>query len=54
MKKIEYQTPEMEVVELNSKSALLAGSVGGETGGGGSGEFAPEFVIMDDDINSTN
>lgn len=54
MKKIEYKTPEMEVVELNSKSALLAGSVGTEIGGGGGGGFAPEFVIMDDDIKSTN
>ena len=43
MKKIEYQAPEMEVVELNSKCALLAGSAGSETVGGGSGEFAPEF-----------
>lgn len=26
MKKIEYQTPEMEIVELKSQIALLAGS----------------------------
>ena len=29
MKKVEYMTPEMEVVELNSTVALLAGSDGG-------------------------
>lgn len=32
MKKIDYQAPEMEVVELKNKVAILAGS---ETGGGG-------------------
>lgn len=42
MKKIEYQAPEMEVVKLNSKSALLAGSVGTETGGGGGTGYARE------------
>lgn len=52
MKKNVYQAPEMEVVELKSQSALLAGS--GEIGGGGGTGHAPEFVIMDDDINSTN
>lgn len=53
MKKNVYQAPEMEVVELKSQSVLLAGSDGETAGGGGEG-FAPEFVIMDDDINSTN
>ena len=43
MKKIEYKAPEMEIVKLNSKSVLLAGSQGSETGGGGGGGFAPEF-----------
>ena len=43
MKKIEYKAPEMEIVKLNSKSVLLAGSEAGETGGGGGGAFAPEF-----------
>lgn len=42
MKKIEYKAPEMEIVKLNSKSALLAGSEGGEIGGGGGGGFARE------------
>ena len=42
MKKIDYQTPEMEVVKLNSKSAMLVTSscptdCGEEAGGGGSG-----------------
>ena len=32
MKKIEYMTPEMEVIEIKSKIALLAGS--GESSGG--------------------
>ena len=41
MKKIKYQAPEMEVVELKSQSTLLAGS--GEIGGGGGEGFAPEF-----------
>lgn len=46
----------MEVVKLKSQSALLAGSIGGsgEIGGGGGTGFAPEFVIIDDDIKSTN
>ena len=43
MKKIEYMTPEMEVVELKSKVTLLAGSTE-EAGGGGTGH-AP---AMDD------
>lgn len=41
MKKIEYQAPEMEVVELKAQSALLQAS--GEIGGGSGTEFAPEF-----------
>jgi len=32
MKKIEYMTPEMEVVELKNKIILLAGSEKSETG----------------------
>jgi len=43
MKKNVYQAPEMEVVKLKSQSALLAGSSGGEIGGGGGEGFAPEF-----------
>ena len=35
MKKIRYQAPEMEVVELKNKVAILAGREGGQTGGGG-------------------
>ena len=35
MKKIEYMTPEMEIVELKSQVALLAGS------NNGAGEEAP-------------
>ena len=54
MKKIKYQAPEMEVVEMKAQSALLQASAGTEIGGGGGGGFAPEFVIMDDDIKSTN
>ena len=42
MKKIKYQAPKMEVVELKSKSVLLAGSDGETAGGGGTG-FAPEY-----------
>jgi len=41
MKKIKYQAPEMEVVELKSQSALLAGS--GEIGGGGGDVYAPGY-----------
>ena len=37
MKKIEYMAPEMEVVELKSQVALLAGS-GEETPGSGDSE----------------
>ena len=36
MKKIEYQAPEMEVIELKNQVALLAGS--GEEAPGGSGD----------------
>ena len=46
MKKIEYKAPEMEVVELKSKVALLAGS--GENAGGGGGAFAPEYDPAED------
>jgi len=42
MKKIEYQAPEMEVVELKSQCVLLAGS-DGEIGGGGGTGHAPEY-----------
>ena len=34
MKKIDYQAPEMEVIELNGRSALLEAS-GSEPGSGG-------------------
>ena len=41
MKKIDYQTPEMEVVKLNKKSTLLLASCttqcDTEAGGGGDG-----------------
>ena len=38
MKKIEYQAPEMEVIELKNQVSLLAGSGGsGSQGPGGSG-----------------
>ena len=43
MKKNVYQAPEMEVVELQSKAVLLAGS--GEEMGGGGGGFSREFEI---------
>ena len=36
MKKIDYQAPEMEVVELDSHKPLLAGSDPNIAGGGGS------------------
>ena len=40
MKKNVYQAPEMEVVELKSKTVLLAGSeIGGGSGHGHSREF---------------
>lgn len=41
MKKIEYQAPEMEVVEMKAQSALLQAS--GEIGGGGGHAFSPEY-----------
>lgn len=41
MKKIEYQAPEMEVVELKSQCALLQAS--GEEAGGGGDTFAPGY-----------
>ena len=43
MKKIKYQAPEMEVVEMKAQSALLQASAGGEIGGGGGTGHAPEF-----------
>lgn len=46
MKKIEYMTPEMEIVELKSNVVLLAGS-GEEAGGGGTG-FAPEMQDVEE------
>lgn len=36
MKKIVYQAPEMEVVEMKTKMSLLAGSDGNTAGGSGS------------------
>lgn len=41
MKKINYQAPEMEIIELKSQSALLAGSGGDGNTAGGSGEYDP-------------
>ena len=38
MKKIDYQAPEMEVVELKAEAALLQASYGTDPGYGGSGE----------------
>lgn len=35
MKKIEYKAPEMEVIKLSSKAALLEGSITSGTAGGG-------------------
>ena len=35
MKKIEYQAPEMEVVEMKYNTTLLAGSNGGGSSSGG-------------------
>ena len=35
MKKIEYQAPEMEVVEMKYNTTLLAGSDGGGSSSGG-------------------
>ena len=47
MKKNVYQAPEMEVVEMKSQCALLAGS--GEEGGGGGGGFGSrEFEFGED------
>ena len=34
MKKNEYVTPEMEIVEIAEQSCLLAGSMGDNVGGG--------------------
>ena len=44
MKKREYLSPEMEVVELKHHTVLLAGSAGSETASGTdeSIEFAPQ------------
>ncbi len=44
MKKNVYQAPEMEVVELKSKTVLLAGSEIGGGGGGGFGSRELEFI----------
>lgn len=38
MKKIEYQAPEMEVVEMKYNTVLLAGSDGGGSSSGGTDE----------------
>ena len=37
MKKIEYQAPKMEVVNLKYTQALLSSSMGESTGGAGTG-----------------
>ncbi len=47
MKKNDYQSPEMQVVEMKSQVALLAGS-SGEIGGGGGGGFAREEDFDED------
>lgn len=46
MKKNVYQAPEMEVVEMKSQCALLAGS---EIGGGGGGGFGSREVEFDEE-----
>jgi len=46
MKKNVYQAPEMEVVELKSKTVLLADS--GVEGGGGGGGFGSREVEFDE------
>ena len=46
MRKIEYLSPEMEIIELKNQVALLAGS-GEEAGGSGTG-FAPEYEPEED------
>ena len=45
MKKIEYQTPEVKIVKMLGKVAMLAGSSGGENSGGTDDpeEFSPEL-----------
>lgn len=47
MKKIEYQAPEMEVVEMKYNTALLADSE--EQAGGGGHGHAREFGFDDED-----
>ena len=37
MEKMKYVSPEMEIIRLKNKVAILAGSEGSETGGGGLG-----------------
>ena len=46
MKKNVYQAPEMEVVEMKSQCALLAGS---EIGGGGGGGFGSREFEFDEE-----
>jgi len=45
MKKIAYQAPEMEVVELKAEAALLDASYGTDPGYGGSGD--PDVNVPD-------
>ena len=45
MKKIDYQAPEMEVVELKAEAALLDASYGTDPGYGGSGD--PDVNVPD-------
>lgn len=49
MNKKEYMKPAMQVVELNNKCAILAGSPEAHDEPGGSGQFAREFGGWDDD-----
>ena len=46
MQKNVYQAPEMEVVEMKSQCALLAGS---EIGGGGGGGFGSREFEFDEE-----
>lgn len=47
MKKIEYQAPEMEIVELQAVTTLLAGSINDGTGQDMGGEADPGTFIPD-------
>lgn len=47
MKKIEYQAPEMEIVELQAMTTLLAGSINDGTNPGLGGDGEPGVDIPD-------